>query len=107
MASVPDCGKDSHSQEGSRDNVQSSYIRSAAAASQSTEATLCSGWEASPVMALPLTATRWCSSPGHLVVHSSIEFKWFLHLPCRTASAEGPADPPLAGREGDDFPGHD
>lgn len=77
------------------------------AASQSTGAVLCSGWKASPVVALPLTTTRWCSSLGPLVIHDSRQVRWFLHLSCRTASAEGPADPPLAGREGDDFPGHD
>lgn len=70
-------------------------------------AVLCSEWEASRVVALPKTTTRWCSSLGQLVIHNSSRVRWFLHLSCRTASAEGPADPPLTGREGDDFPGHD
>lgn len=103
MAPTPECGEESRSQEGCR-AVISEVLLLHRAASQSTKAILYSGWEASHVVALPLTTTRWCSSLDHLVIHNCKQVQWFLHLSCRTASAEGPADPPLTRREGDDFP---
>lgn len=73
-----------------------------------SETLVLAGKNPSSVLGLSITTTRWCSPLSHLVFPSSRQVRWFvLCLPCRTTSTEGPADPPLAGREGDDFPGYD
>lgn len=69
----------------------------------------CSGkgdWGGAAFSVVPPMTTRWHSCPGHLFLNTHVT-RPFLHPPCRATPAEGPADPPPPGREGDDFPRHD